>query len=112
MATIGELGESVGDDPAFLAELVGDFLADAPVQLQSLREALSRGDADSARRVAHTLKGNSRTFGAGKLASLCEEAEAAAQAGDLEGVLVRVDEIDGEWTRVREELLPLRDGLA
>ena len=51
----------------FLAELVDDFLADAPAQLQSLREAATSGDATRARRAAHTLKGNSRTFGAGEL---------------------------------------------
>ena len=85
---LGELRESVGDDPEFLAELVDDFLADAPAQLESLREAATSGDAAGARRAAHTLKGNSRTFGAGELASLCQEAETAAGEGDLAAVLV------------------------
>jgi HPt (histidine-containing phosphotransfer) domain-containing protein len=106
---LGELRESVGDDPEFLAELIGDFVADAPTQLGSLREAATSGDATGARRAAHTLKGNSRTFGAGELASLCQEAEAAAAAGELDAVLARVDEIDREWARVRAELVALQD---
>ena len=108
-AVLGTLRESVGDDPEFLAELVDDFLQDAPSQLESLREAATCGDASAARRAAHTLKGNSRTFGAGELASLCQEAETAAGAGDLDAVLSRMDEIDGEWRRVSAELLVWRD---
>ncbi len=112
MAVLSELRESVGDDPEFLAELIDDFVADAPAQLGSLREAATSGDAVGARRAAHTLKGNSRTFGAGPLASLCQEAEAAAGRGDLDAVLSRVDAIDQEWGRVRTELVALGDGRA
>ena len=107
---LGQLRESVGDDPEFLAELVDDFLADAPTQLESLRETATTGDAIGARRAAHTLKGNSRTFGATQLASRCQVAEAAAGAGDLDAVLSGVDEIDREWGRVRAELVAFRDG--
>lgn len=109
---LGELRESVGDDPEFLAELIDDFLADAPAQLEALRQAATSGDATSAMRAAHTLKGNSRTFGARELASTCQEAEAAATAGELDAVLARVDEIDGEWGRVRAALVAFRDGSA
>ena len=109
-AVLGELRESVGDDPEFLAELIDDFLADAPGQLESLREAASSGDAAGARRAAHTMKGNSRTFGGTKLASLCQEAEAAAGAGDLGAVLTRMEAIDSEWRRVQAHLLAVREG--
>jgi HPt (histidine-containing phosphotransfer) domain-containing protein len=112
IAVLGELRESVGDDPEFLGELVNEFLQDAPTQLESLRGAATSGDATAAGRAAHTLKGNSRTFGATALASLCQEAEAAAGAGDLDAVLSRVDAIDAEWGRVDAELLAWRDGLA
>ena len=111
-AVLGELRESVGDDPEFLAELVGDFLQDATIQLESLREAATSGDAARAMRAAHTLKGNSRTFGAAELASLCQEAEAAAGLGDLDAVLSHMDAIDHEWDRVRAELVALGDGRA
>jgi HPt (histidine-containing phosphotransfer) domain-containing protein len=111
-AVLGELRQSVGDDPEFVAELIDDFLADAPTQLESLREAATSGDAIDARRAAHTLKGNSRTFGAGALATLCQEAEAAAGAGDLGAVLLRIDELDAEWGRVQAELLAFRDDRA
>jgi HPt (histidine-containing phosphotransfer) domain-containing protein len=109
---LGELRESVGGDPEFLAELIDEFLADAPAQVGSLRRSATSGDAAAARRAAHTLKGNSRTFGANELAALCQEAEAAAGAGDLGAVLPRLDGIEREWARVRTELLAARDGRA
>ena len=109
-AVLGALRESVGDDPEFLGELVDEFLQDAPTQLESLREAASSGDATTARRAAHTLKGNSLTFGARKLASLCQDAETAASADNLTAVLSRLDEIDAEWSRVGAELLAWREG--
>ncbi len=107
---MAELLESVGGDSEFLAELIGDFLADAPKQVKSLRGSAASGDAGGARRAAHTLKGNARTFGAAELAALCQEAETAAAAGDLETVLARVDGIEQEWARVHAAFLVLGEG--
>jgi HPt (histidine-containing phosphotransfer) domain-containing protein len=104
------LRASVGDDPDFLAELIGDFLADAPAQLATLRDATASGDAPAAMRSAHTLKGNSRTFGATELAALSQEAETAARAGDLDDVRSRLDAIAAEWSRVSDALVAWRDG--
>jgi HPt (histidine-containing phosphotransfer) domain-containing protein len=111
-AVLGQLRESVGDDPEFLAELVDEFLQDAPTQLETLREAATSGDARAAMRAAHTLKGNGRTFGATQLASICQEAETAAGEGNLEAVRSRLDAIEDEWDRVGAELIVLRDGQA
>ena len=108
-AVLDSLRESVGGDREFLAELVDEFLADAPVQLESLRETATSGDATGVRRAAHTLKGNSRTFGATSLASLSKEVEAAAVAGELDVVLSRVDEMNREWVRVRAALVAVRE---
>ncbi len=55
-------------------------------------------------------KSNGRTFGASEFSSLCAEAEAAAAAGDLDGVLSRLDAIDTAWGQVREALAVARDG--
>jgi HPt (histidine-containing phosphotransfer) domain-containing protein len=105
-----QLRANVGDDQEFVAELVDEFLQDAPRQLESLRQATISGDATVAVRAAHTLKGNSRSFGATQLASICQDAETAAAEGDLEAVRSRLDAIDGEWQTVSAELIALRDG--
>lgn len=107
---LDDLRESVGGDQAFVAELIDELLADAPVQLAALREATAGGDAETARRAAHTLKGNGRTFGAVEFASLCQEAEAAAATGDLDVVAQRLDAIDTSWEQVRPALGAAREG--
>jgi HPt (histidine-containing phosphotransfer) domain-containing protein len=108
MRALDELRASVGDDPVFVAELIDDFVEEAPRQLEILREAATTGEAESARRAAHTLKGNARTFGAEGLASLCLEAETAAAAGDLEVVRQRLSSVEAEWSRVRQALVALQ----
>jgi HPt (histidine-containing phosphotransfer) domain-containing protein len=107
--TLDELRANVGDDPAFVAELIEEFIEEAPRQLQVLREAATTGEAEAVRRAAHTLKGNARMFGAEGLASLCLEAETAAAAGDLDTVRQRLESVEAEWNRVREALVAARD---
>ena len=48
-AVLDQLRESVGDDPEFLAELVDEFLQDAPTQLETLRDATASGDTTTVR---------------------------------------------------------------
>ena len=66
-ATLEGLASSFGGGAegwAFVRELIDTFLEEAPAQLATLRNAVARGDAEEARRVAHTLKSNGATFGA------------------------------------------------
>ena len=112
LKALSDLRASVGGDEEFLGELIDDFLGDAPNQLEALRHAVATGDAETARRAAHTLKGNGRTFGAIEFADLCQQAEAGAGAGNLELVLGCMDEIGEEWERVRSQLVEFRGGLS
>ena len=106
---LDDLRESVGGDHAFLTELIDELLADAPRQLEALRDAVAAGDAESARRAAHTLKGNARTFGAADLSELALEAENAAAGKDLETAGGLLDAIAGAWEQVRGALLAVRE---
>lgn len=108
--TLHELLESVGGDHEFFAELIDEFLDDAPRQFESLRAATTSGDAEVMRRAAHTLKSSGRTFGAAAFGSMCQEAEAAAAGGDLEVVGRRIDAIGDALDRVLAELRAARDG--
>ena len=110
MQIVDELRESVGGDQAFLAELIDEFLEDAPRQFDALRDAAAAGDAETARRAAHTLKSNARTFGASTLSSLSQLTEAAAAGGDLESVLSKLDPIEAAWIEVQPALIAARDG--
>lgn len=66
-----------------LAEIVGILRQDGAAQLAALRDALARGDAEQARRLAHTLKGEALTCGATALADACRDAEVSARDGRL-----------------------------
>ena len=109
---LDDLRASVGGDRAFVAELIDELLNDAPHQLETLRDAAATGDGDSARRAAHTLKANARTFGATELAVLAQEAEAAAANGDLNAVRDRLGAIEEAWEQVRAALVGARDAPA
>jgi HPt (histidine-containing phosphotransfer) domain-containing protein len=108
--TLDRLRDSVGEE--FLGELVGTFLEDTPAQLTKLRSALERGDAEEARRAAHTLKSNGATFGAEGFAGLCRELEATAKGGALAGADELVSRAEAEYARVEAALVALGEGRA
>ena len=104
-AALDRLQESVGEE--FVGELVGTFLGDAPTQLATLRSALEQGDAEEARRAAHTLKSNAATFGAVDLSELCRRLEEQAKTGVLAGGDELVGQAEDEYGRVEAALTAL-----
>ena len=104
-AALDTLLELTGGDTAFLAEMIDTFLEDTPTIIAEMRSAAASGDPASLRRAAHTLKSNSRTFGAHRLGELCRQIEefAATTRGDDAAQLV--DSIAGEYRRVEAALL-------
>jgi histidine phosphotransfer protein HptB len=68
-----DLQAAAGHD--FVAELVQTFGEEAPALLAELRQAQAAGAADRFRRAAHSLKSNSNTFGATRMAELARTLE-------------------------------------
>jgi HPt (histidine-containing phosphotransfer) domain-containing protein len=67
-AAFAELQATVGAD--FVAELVQTFAEEGPQLLDELRAAQAARATDRFRRAAHSLKSNSLTFGATRLAEM------------------------------------------
>jgi PAS domain S-box-containing protein len=67
-----------------LRELVRLFLADCPVRLKGIKEAVRRGDAEALRMEAHTLKGSVGTFAAKQALAAAERLEIMGRDGDLD----------------------------
>jgi HPt (histidine-containing phosphotransfer) domain-containing protein len=109
-AALDRLLEMTGGDPDFLAELIDTFIEDGAAQLEALRAAIAAGDAAEAVRPAHSLKSNSASMGAARLADLCRALEADARTGQVEDGSARVDAATVEFDEVRTALLSLRDG--
>jgi CheY-like chemotaxis protein/HPt (histidine-containing phosphotransfer) domain-containing protein len=85
-------------------EILAEYLADAPRQLAGLREVLAGGDAEAARRYAHTLKGASANVGAESVRAAAYDAERAAAAGDLDACRGFEGRLVGELERLQERL--------
>jgi HPt (histidine-containing phosphotransfer) domain-containing protein len=78
-AVFTALQEAAGAD--FVRDLVATFLDDeAPAMMAELRSALAAGDAERFRRVAHSLKSNSNTFGAVALGLAARDLELSGLA--------------------------------
>jgi HPt (histidine-containing phosphotransfer) domain-containing protein len=109
-ATLGELLDTVGGDEAFLAELVGSYLADSPGLFDEMDAAIAGGDAVTLRRAAHTLKSTSVSLGALRLSEMCREIEQAAIGGEL--LAARVAGAAAEYERVHDALAARAAGAA
>ncbi len=94
----------LGGDAESVAEILGEFIGDAPKQVAALREALADGDAPTARRHAHTLKGASANVGAEALRAAAYEVEKAAAAGDLAAAEELAGDVETELQRLQERL--------
>ena len=104
LPTFTELQAAAG--AAFVAELVGTFLEEAPLMLAELRSAQMAGAADAFRRAAHSLKSNSQTFGATKLGTLAR----ALELGGLIADAGPLDALEAEYQRVAAALTELTRG--
>ena len=104
MPTFTELQEAAGAD--FVAELVGTFLEEAPPMLAELRSAQAAGVADAFRRVAHSLKSNSNTFGATRLAEMARDLELGGLITDPAPLAA----LEAEYQRVAAALTELTHG--
>jgi signal transduction histidine kinase/DNA-binding response OmpR family regulator len=101
--TLERLIESMGD-AKFVAELLETFAADAPRMIDGIIEAIAAQDADTVRRLAHTLKSNAATFGAMPLSDACRELERVAKDGGLEDTSELAGIVRSEYERANTEL--------
>ena len=70
-------------DAGFVEELLSEFFKSVDSSISELNIALTLADSDQVYRVAHTVKGNSKTVGANQLAQLAENIQNLAKEGQL-----------------------------
>lgn len=97
--------------PDPLTALIYIFLHEAPAQLDLMKEAVAKNEANSLARVlsaASRLKGSAINLGARNLAALADEIEQAAKNWSLAETLPLIDRAKKEFSRVREALLKVK----
>jgi histidine phosphotransfer protein HptB len=102
--TFAELQANAGAD--FVVELVDTFAAEAPQILAELRAAFDSAAAERFRRAAHSLKSNSNTFGASRLAELAHTLE----LGGMPASPAPIEALAAELQRSIEALRKLASG--
>lgn len=96
-------------EPVFLSELIDIYLCDAPQLIEQIRTGLAEGNIENVRRAAHSLKSNSASFGATRLAEFARELEMIAKAGTLENADVKLPLIEAEYARLVPVLVELKN---
>ena len=94
-----ELQATAGAD--FVLELVDTFAEEAPDLLAELHSALDAGAAERFRRAAHSLKSNSNTFGATRLAAMARALELGGLPPNADAVDALAPEIDATLAALR-----------
>ena len=89
-----------GEDAEVLAELRDLFLQHVPPLYNSIQEAVVNGDSSKLAQDAHSLKGACATFGAPRLAMVCQEFEKLGKEGDTDTALENLEVLNEEYERV------------
>ncbi len=111
-SALDEYREILGEEFApFFADLIETFFTTGPEFIQTMKKALESGDAELFTRSAHTLKSNSKTFGALEFAEKAFELEKMGSAGDLSGAPEKLSALEEAYRQLVGELEDLRSSL-
>ncbi len=100
-----QLQRAMACDPAGLAELYRDYLADAWQALRMLRDAVQQKRAEEVRSKAHRLKGSSMVLGACAVAQCATALEEMGRQADVQGAAAMLERTLLALQEVQAELL-------
>ncbi|GJL58820.1 MAG: hypothetical protein NPIRA03_16770 [Nitrospirales bacterium] len=104
-ATLADLRRLGGDeDPTFVISVIDQFCRDSVTHMNGINLAIQENKSDSLLRVAHALKGCSRTIGAKPLAELAFQLEQMGQTQNLEKAQSIFVSLQSEFERVQAAL--------
>jgi len=100
MLDIDDSLRRMGGDRSLLVATAEFFQDDAPGLLDSLKESIEIGDAKSAERAIHSLKGLAANFGAAPVVNLAEVMEDSAKSKDLKSVRNGLPELETQLKKL------------
>jgi two-component system, sensor histidine kinase and response regulator len=98
-------------DRELYRDLIGFFLEDSPKLLEQVRQGMHDGDAKSARRAAHTLKGLAANFTARRAVDAADAVERLAAGHALASAQDAVARLEQEIALLDAALRDLREQL-
>ena len=96
----------LGGDADLFQDLAQFFLEDTPDLLQTMRMAITSKDAAELERAAHSMKGLAANFDGLPAVKAALIVERMGHAGDWNGAVERVEEIEREVMRLSAALRP------
>ena len=105
---VNEIRQQLGDDDAFLAEVIHLFLEDYPARMTAIASAIDARDAGRVGSAAHALKGGASNFGAPGVVRAAAALEVMAATGDLSGVNELSERLRAEVQRLVAALIEFR----
>ena len=96
-------------DSAALVELLDAYLDDSPQLIEQMHAGVAAGDIEGVRRAAHSLKSNSASFGANRLANVTRELEMIAKSGTLDGAAPKLAAVEAEYAQLLPRLVELKN---
>ena len=109
-AALAALRELNPGDDSFFQDLIQIFLDDSPQRIAEIEQSLLKGDVRQLTLAAHSLKGSSSNFGAGRLRALSEQLELLGRQGPLGDAPGQLLALKNEFARVRTALEALVPG--
>jgi PAS domain S-box-containing protein len=106
--TLDRLDELRDLDPgntAYLDRAIGNFVANTPGTLESIRDALAAGDTPTLKQVSHKLAGGALNLGVTPAGRTAQQIELIADTGTTEGAAELVDRLAVELEQGRAALL-------
>ncbi len=97
-------------DREFLRELVGGFLNNVRAQVEVIRTAMEKGDAETVRREAHSIKGGAANICAESLSLAAWKLETAGKSGSLGNGREMLRELQHEFCRLEAYVRDEFDG--
>lgn len=95
--------EQTGGDRKVLKEVIDIYRQEYPMQLEEIRQAVSKKDANALMRVAHTIKGAVSNFGAKSAFEAALALESIGKNGDLSNAADIASKLTAELKRLDEE---------
>ncbi|HYB19359.1 MAG TPA: response regulator, partial [Thermodesulfobacteriota bacterium] len=103
--------ERLDGDEAFLRELLGMFLDDAPIQMERMQHHLKEEDFAALERLAHSLKGAAMSIGGIGLQKVALEIEVAGRNHEPDRADVLLGSLEKEFAEFKKAAtVALQDG--